>query len=83
MIKTLTVLWKLAPVVFSMYPKGIEMLQIENVHEMSKAGYFGSKLESKFIIFITMHENITMQCLMPLVLFYLTKYFRKPSTDSQ
>ena len=51
MIKTLTVLWKLAPVVFSLYVKGIEMLKIENVHEMSKAGYFGSKLKSKFIIF--------------------------------
>ena len=61
MIKTLTVLWKLAPVVFSLYPKGIEMFKIENVHEMSKAGYFGSKLKSKAILFINLY-NKTMLC---------------------
>ena len=73
LLMTLTVLWKLALVVFTSYTKGVEMLKIENIHDMSKAGHFGSKLESKFIIFITMHENKTMQCVMPLVLFYLTK----------
>ena len=52
MIKTLTVLWKLALVVFTAYTKGVEMLKIENIHDMSKAGYFGSKLESKVILFI-------------------------------
>ena len=57
MIKTLTVLWKLAPVVFSLYPKGIEMLKIENVHEMSKAGYFGSKLKSKVILSINWYNK--------------------------
>ena len=63
MIKTLTVLWKLAPVVFSLYPKGIEMLKIENVHEMSKAGYFGSKFESNVILFIKWHNiSKTMVC---------------------
>ena len=61
MIKTLTVLWKLAPVVFSLYPKGTEMLRIENVHDLSKAGYFGSKLKSKAILFINLY-NKTMLC---------------------
>ena len=66
MIKTLTVLWKLAPVVFSLYPKGIEMLKIENVHEMSKAGYFGSKFKSKGILFINWY-NKKVWCVMRLV----------------
>ena len=61
MIKTLTVLWKLAPVVFSLYPKGIEMFKIENVHEMSKAGYFGSKLKIEVILFTNWY-NISMVC---------------------
>ena len=62
MIKTLTVLWKLAPVVFSLYPKGTEMLKIENVHDLSKAGYFGSKLKSKVILFINLYNISTMLC---------------------
>ena len=53
MIKTLAVLWKLALVVFTLYTKGVEMLKIENIHDMSKAGYFGSKLKSKVIYLYT------------------------------
>ena len=61
MIKTLTVLWKLALVVFTAYTKGVEMLKIENIHDMSKAGYFGSKLESKVILFIKYYILLRLQ----------------------